>query len=112
MLYLKSGGLRQNRTPIIKKLYPLIGSKRAHSLSLPDVVKVANLSEGEFVQLTDLHRAHNRELFPVSDNTGISSNGIPVVHVHGPEQFGPRSGPARPVVIRKNAGIAKIKYFA
>ena len=110
--WLMDEAFRQNRTPIIQKLYPFIGSKRAHSLSLPDVVKVANLSEDEFVQLTDLHRAHNRELFPVSDNTGISSNGIPVVHVHGPEQFGPRSNPARPLVIRINAGIAKIKSFA
>ena len=103
---------RQNRTAIIQKLYPLITSKRAYTFPLVDVVKVAGISEGEFVQLTDLHRAGNVMNFPVSDNTGISSNGIPVVHVHGPEQFGPRSNPARPLVIRTNAGTNKIKSFA
>ena len=99
--WLMDEAFRQNRTPIIQKLYPLIGSKRAHTLPLVDIVKVAGISEDEFVQLTDLHRAGNVLNFPVSDNKGISSNGIPVVHVHG-EQFGPRSNPARPLVIRTN----------
>ena len=107
--WLMDEAFRQNRTPIIQKLYPLIGSKRAHALPLVDIVKVAGISEDEFVKLTDLHRAGNVMNFPVSDNTGISSNGIPVVHVHGPEQFGPRSNPARPLVIRTNAGTNKIK---
>ena len=110
--WLMDEAFRQNRTAIIQKLYPLIGSKRAHALPIVDLVKVAGISEDEFVQLTDLHRAGNVLNFPVSDNTGISSNGIPIVHVHGPEQFGPRSGPARPVVIRTNAGTNKIKSFA
>ena len=101
---------RQNRPAIIQKLYPLITSKKAHSLSLAEVVRVAGLSEEEFNHLTDLHRAGNVLNFPVSDNTGISSDGIPVVHVHG-EQFGPRSNPARPLVIRTNAGTTQIKYF-
>ena len=103
---------RQNRTPIIQKLYPLIGSKRAHALPIVDLIKVAGISEDEFTHLTDLHRAGNVLNFPVSDNTGISANGIPVVHVHGPEQFGPRSNPARPLVIRTNSGTARIKSFA
>lgn len=102
---------RQNRTAIVQKLYPLITSKRAHSLSLVDLVKVAGLSEDEFVALTDLHRAGNVLNFPHGDRSGISSNGIKVNHVHD-EQFGPRSGPARPVVIRTNSGTAKIKSFA
>jgi len=110
--WLMDEAFRQNRTAIIQKLYPLIGSKRAHALPLVDIVKVAGISEDEFVKLTDLHRAGNVMNFPVSDNTGISSNGIPVVHVHGPEQFGPRSHPARPLVIRTNAGTNKIKSFA
>ena len=45
---------RQNRTVIIQKLYPLIASKRAHALPLVDLVKVAGISEAEFVQLTDV----------------------------------------------------------
>ena len=109
--WLMDEAFRQNRTPIIQKLYPLIGSKRAHALPIVDLIKVAGISEDEFTHLTDLHRAGNVLNFPVSDNTGISSNGIPVVHVHG-EQFGPRSNPARPLVIRTNAGTAKIKSFA
>jgi len=109
--WLMDEAFRQNRTPIIQKLYPLIGSQRAHALPLVDIVKVAGISEDEFVKLTDLHRAGNVMNFPVSDNKGISSNGIPVVHVHG-EQFGPRSNPARPLGIRTNAGTAKIKSFA
>ena len=110
--WLMDEAFRQNRTPIIQKLYPLIGSKRAHALPIVDLIKVAGISEDEFTHLTDLHRAGNVLNFPVSDNTGISSNGIPVVHVHGPEQFGPRSNPARPLVIRTNAGTNKIKSFA
>ena len=109
--WLMDEAFRQNRTSIIQKLYPLIGSKRAHALPIVDLIKVAGISEDEFTHLTDLHRAGNVLNFPVSDNTGISSNGIPVVHVHG-EQFGPRSNPARPLVIRTNAGTAKIKSFA
>jgi len=42
---------RQNRTAIIQKLYPLITSKKAHLLSLVDVVKVAGISEEEFTVL-------------------------------------------------------------
>ena len=109
--WLMDEAFRQNRTGIIKKLYPLMASKKAHTLPLVDLVKVAGLSEDEFVALTDLHRAGNVLNFPVSDNSGISSNGIKVNHVHG-EQFGPRSNPARPLVIRTNAGTAKIKSFA
>mgnify|MGYP001061651085 CR=1 FL=1 len=109
--WLMDEAFRQNRTSIIQKLYPLIGSKRAHALPIVDLIKVAGVSEDEFTHLTDLHRAGNMLNFPVSDNTGISSNGIPVVHVHG-EQFGPRSNPARPLVIRTNAGTNKIKSFA
>ena len=109
---LMNEAFRQNRPAIIQKLYPLITSEKAHSLSIAEVVRVAGLSEEEFNHLTDLHRAGNVLNFPVSDNTGISSNGIPVVHVHGPEQFGPRSNPARPLVIRTNAGTNKIKSFA
>jgi hypothetical protein len=105
---LMNEAFRQNRPAIIQKLYPLFTSKKAHSLLLAEVVRVAGLSEEEFNHLTDLHRAGNVLNFPVN-NTGISSNGIPVVHVHGPEQFGPRSNPARPLVIRTNAGTAKIK---
>jgi len=104
---LMNEAFRQNRPAIIQKLYPLFTSKKAHSLLLAEVVRVAGLSEEEFNHLTDLHRAGNVLNFPVN-NTGISSNGIPVVHVHG-EQFGPRSNPARPLVIRTNAGTAKIK---
>ena len=81
-------------------------------MSIAEIVRVTGLSEEEFNHLTDLHRAGNVLNFPVSDNTGISSNGIPVVHVHGPEQFGPRSNPARPLVIRTNSGTARIKSFA
>jgi len=109
---LMNEAFRQNRPAIIQKLYPLFTSKKGHSLSLVEVVRVAGLSEEEFNHLTDLHRAGNVLNFPVSDNTGISSNGIPVVHVHGPEQFGPRSNPARPLVIRTNSGTARIKSFA
>ena len=109
---LMNEAFRQNRPAIIQKLYPLITSEKAHSLSIAEVVRVAGLSEEEFNHLTDLHRAGNVLNFPVSDNTGISSNGIPVVHVHGPEQFGPRSNPARPLVIRTNSGTARIKSFA
>ena len=109
--WLMDEAFRQNRTAIVQKLYPLITSKRAHSLSLVDLVKVAGLSEDEFVALTDLHRAGNVLNFPHGDRSGISSNGIKVNHVHD-EQFGPRSGPARPVVIRTNSGTAKIKSFA
>ena len=95
--WLMDEAFRQNRTVIIQKLCPPIASKRAHFQPLVDLVKVAGISEAEFVQLTDLHRAGNVLSFPVSDNSGISLNGIPVVHVHGPEPFGPRSNPARPV---------------
>ena len=110
--WLMDEAFRQNRTAIIQKLYPLITSKKAHSLSLAEVVKVAGISEEEFTHLTDLNRAGNVLNFPVSDNTGISANGIAVVHVHGPEQFGPRSGPARPLVIQhQHAGTTKIKSF-
>ena len=55
--WLMDDAFRQNRTPIIQKLYPPIASKRAHTLPLVDLVKVAGLSEDEFVALTDLHRA-------------------------------------------------------
>ena len=110
--WLMNEAFRQNRTAIIQKLYPLIASKRAHTLPLVDLVKVAGLGEDEFVALADLHRAGNVLNFPVSDNRGISANDIKVNHVHGPEQFGPRSGPARPVVIKTNSGTAKIKSFA
>ena len=109
--WLMDEAFRQNRTAIVQKLYPLITSKRAHSLSLVDLVKVAGLSEDEFVALTDLHRAGNVLNFPHGDRSGISSNGIKVNHVHD-EQFGPRSNPARPLVIRTNSGTAKIKSFA
>ena len=50
---------RQNRTAIIQKLYPPIASKRAQTLPLVDLVKVAGLSGGEFAALADLHRAGN-----------------------------------------------------
>ena len=108
--WLMDEAFRQNRTPIIQKLYPLITSKKAHSLSLAEVVKVAGISEEEFTHLADLNRAGNVLNFPHGDRSGISANGIKVNHVHG-EQFGPRSGPARPVVVRTNAGIAKIQSF-
>ena len=88
---------RQNRTSIVQKLYPLITSKKARSLPLIELARVAGISADEFVAITDLHRAANLMHFLVSDNSGISANGIPVIHVHGPEQFGPRSNPARPV---------------
>jgi hypothetical protein len=94
---------RQNRTSIVQKLYPLVASKRAHGLPLIHVVRIAGISEDEFVALTDLHRASNVMNFPVSDSSGISANDIPVNHVHGSEPSGPRSNPARPVIIRTNS---------
>ena len=109
--WLMDEAFRQNRTAIIQKLYPLITSKKAHLLSLPEVVKVAGISEEEFTHLTDLNRAGNVLNFPHGDRSGISANGIKVNHVHGPEQFGPRSGPARPLVIRTNAGTTQKKSF-
>ena len=110
--WLMDEAFRQNRTAVVQKLYPPIISKKAHSLSLVELVRVAGINKDEFVALIDLHRTANVMNFPVSDNSGISSNGIPVVHVHGPEPFGPRSNPTRPVVIRTNSGTAKIKSFA
>ena len=109
--WLMNEAFRQNCTAIIQKLYPPIASKRAHALLLVGLIKVAGISEEEFTHLTDLHRAGNVLNFPHGDRSGISANDIKVNHVHG-EQFGSRPFPARPVVIRTNAGIAKIKSFS
>ena len=106
--WLMDEAFRQHRrTAIVQKLYPLITLKRAHSLSLVDPIRVAGINEDEFLALTDLHRAASVMHFPQGNNSGISANGIKEVHVHGPEPFGPRSNPARPVVIRTHSGPAR-----
>ena len=57
-------------------------------MSLVELVRVAGINKDESAALTDLQKAANVMNFPVGDDSGISANGIKVVHVHGPEPFG------------------------
>ena len=74
--------------------------------------RLVSVAEDEFVALTDLHRAGNVLNFPHGNHSGISANGTKANHPHGPKPFGPRSNPARLVVIKTNSGTAKTKSFA
>lgn len=97
--------MRLNLSAVVKKLYVLVGNNRAHTFTLQQVVTATGLSDDEVQLLTSTPSNH---LFGQHDNTTISSNGIPVVHVHN-EKYQPFSGPPRPLIIKTNTGTSQIK---
>ena len=97
--------MRLNLSAVVKKLYVLVGNNRAHTFTLQQVVTATGLSDDEVQLLTSIPTNH---LFGQHDNTTISSNGIPVVHVHN-SKYQPFSGPPRPLMIKTNSGTSQIK---
>jgi len=97
--------MRLNLSAVVKKLYVLVGNNRAHTFTLQQVVTATGLSDDEVQMLTSTPTNH---LFGQHDNTTISSNGIPVVHVHN-SKYQPFSGPPRPLMIKTNSGTSQIK---
>ena len=97
--------MRLNSSSAVKKLYGLVGNNNAHTLTLQQVVTATGLSEEEVQRLTRIPENH---LYGSHDNTTISSNGVPVVHVHN-STYQPFSGPPRPLMIKTNSGTAQIK---
>ena len=97
--------MRLNSSTAVKKLYVLVGNNNAHTLTLQQVVTATGLSEEEVQMLTRIPANH---LYGPHDNTTISSNGVPVVHVHN-STYQPFSGPPRPLMIKTNSGTAQIK---
>ena len=97
--------MRLNSSSAVKKLYGLVGNNNAHTLSLQQVVTATGLSEEEVQMLTRIPENH---LYGSHDNTTVSSNGVPVVHVHN-STYQPFSGPPRPLMIKTNSGTAQIK---
>ena len=97
--------MRLNLSAAVKKLYVLVGNNKAHTFTLQQVVTATGLSDDEVQMLTSTPTNH---LFGQHDNTTISSNGIPVVHVHN-SRYQPFSGPPRPLMIRTNNGTTQIK---
>ena len=96
-----------NMTEAVRKLYALMSDRKKHNYTSQQVISIASLSEQETLDLAN-SSAINTFVYPESDNTLISSNGVPVVHVHG-NQFKPRSAPARALIIRNNNGTVHIK---
>ena len=85
--------LLANRLPALNKNY--------RTLADQEIVKLAGLSAEEAGLLAKI------ELAPIErNNTGISSNGVPVKHVHG-NAFMKRN-PQQPVLIRGNSGSSKV----
>ena len=97
--------MRLNLSAVVKKLYVLVGNNRAHTFTLQQVVTATGLSDDEVQMLTS---TPTNQLFGQHDNTTISSNGIPVVHVHN-SKYQPFSGPPRPLMIKTNSGTSQIK---
>ena len=97
--------MRLNSSSAVKKLYGLVGNNNAHTLTLQQVVTATGLSEEEVQMLTRIPENH---LYGSHDNTTVSSNGVPVVHVHN-STYQPFNGPPRPLMIKTNSGTAQIK---
>ena len=97
--------MRLNSSSAVKKLCGLVGNNNAHTLTLQQVVTATGLSEEEVQMLTSISANH---LYGQHDNTTISSNGVPVVHVHN-STYQPFNGPPRPLMIKTNSGTAQIK---
>jgi hypothetical protein len=97
--------MRLNSSTAVKKLYVLVGNNNAHTFTLQQVVTATGLSEEEVQMLTRIPANH---LYGPHDNSTISSNGVPVVHVHN-STYQPFSGPPRPLMIKTNSGTAQIK---
>ena len=99
--------MRLNMTEAVRKLYALIGDNKKHKYTTQQVITLASLTEEEILALAN-NSAINKFVYPDSDNTTITSNGVSVVHVHG-NQFRTRSAPTRPLIIRNNNGAVHIK---
>jgi hypothetical protein len=72
--------MRLNLSSAVRKLYMFVGNKRMHTKTLQEVVTAAGITEDELQVLTSAPT--NVLVSGDRNNTSISANGIPVVHVH------------------------------
>jgi hypothetical protein len=83
----------------------LVGNDKVHNCIFQEAVTTAGIAEDELQVLTSTPA--NALTFAERKNTSISSNGIPINHGH--QRSKTYIGPVRPLMIKNNNGMFRVK---